>query len=78
MPTPAEIRAAFTETLTHIRDAFGRLIPIAGIHQPLTFPDLHKLSEGLFLSAWTHWEEYCRVSVAKSDIIKSLRDSEEQ
>jgi len=24
----------------------------------LTPPDLHKLAEGLFLSAWTHWEQF--------------------
>jgi hypothetical protein len=23
-------------------------------------PDLHKLTEGLLLSAWSHWEEFCR------------------
>jgi predicted neuraminidase len=26
----------------------------------LTFPDQHKLTEGLFLSAWTQWEEFIR------------------
>ena len=25
-----------------------------------TFPDQHKIYEGLFLSAWTHWEEFLR------------------
>ena len=31
-----------------------------GIGRPLTFPDQHKLTEGLFLSAWTHWEQFIR------------------
>lgn len=60
MPTPVQLRDAFLGTLDHIRLVFNRLTPIAGPHGAIRQPDLHKLSEGLFLSAWTHWEEYCR------------------
>jgi transposase-like protein/IS1 family transposase len=67
MPTPIELRDAFRDTLIHVRDAYNRLVPITGPGQPLHPPDLHKLSEGLFLSAWTHWEEFCR-DVMISDV----------
>jgi hypothetical protein len=60
MRTPTEIRIAFETTLDHVRDAFGRVKATSGKGQQLTFPDLHKLTEGLFLSAWTYWEGFCR------------------
>lgn len=53
-------RQAFGVTLTHVRAAFGRIRANSGIGQALTFPYLHKLTEGLFLSAWTYWEGICR------------------
>jgi hypothetical protein len=58
--TALQLRQAFDDTLAHVRDAFGRIRANAGIGQVLTFPDLHKLTEGLFLSAWTYWEGLCR------------------
>jgi hypothetical protein len=60
MPTALEHRQAFVDTLNHVRDAFGRIRLNTGIGQILRFPDLHKLTEGLFLSAWTYWEGFCR------------------
>ena len=60
MPTPLQLRNTFDSTLSHIDNVFGKLTPITSAHGTLRFPDLHKLSEGLFLSAWTHWEEFCR------------------
>src|SRR5256885_11739450 len=60
MPTPAELRVDLEQTLNHIRDIFNKLVPISGPHTALRPPDLHKLSEGLMLSAWSHWEEFCR------------------
>lgn len=60
MQTPTDIRNAFDTTLDHVRDAFGRIRANSGNRQTLTFPDLHKLTEGLFLSAWTYWEGFCR------------------
>jgi hypothetical protein len=60
MPTTVELRTDFATTITHIRNVFAKIRAMSGLHQSLTFPDLHKLSEGLFLSAWSHWEELCR------------------
>lgn len=60
MQTQVETREEFVDTLNHISGAFDKVKPLSGIGQPLNFPDLHKLSEGLFLSAWTHWEGFCR------------------
>lgn len=60
MKTPFDTRREFEDTLDHIATAFDKVHALSGMHQPLHFPDLHKLSEGLFLSAWTHWEGLCR------------------
>ena len=60
MSTPLELRTSLDCTLDHIRDVFNKITPITSAHGALRFPDLHKLSEGLFLSAWSHWEEFCR------------------
>jgi len=53
-------RDEFVATLDHIDDAFDRVLRNSGPMGVLTPPDVHKLSEGLFLSAWTHWEEFLR------------------
>lgn len=58
--TATDIRDGFLTTLGHVDSAFGKLNANAGPGRPLTFPDLHKTSEGLFLSAWTHWEQFLR------------------
>ncbi len=60
MPTPVELRTSLDRTLGHIRDVFNKLTPITSSHGVLRFPDLHKLSEGLIWSPWSHWEEFCR------------------
>jgi hypothetical protein len=36
----------------------GTLRKQSGLRRPFAFPAAHKVSEGLFLSAWTHWEEF--------------------
>lgn len=51
-----EIRDGYLETLSHIESAYAKIAGQVGRGRLLTFPDLHKLSEGLFLSAWTYWE----------------------
>jgi hypothetical protein len=58
MRTPVQIKADLIDSLNHIRGALTTLRAQSGIHRPFTFPDAHKISEGLFLSAWTHWEEF--------------------
>lgn len=58
--TAPDIRDDFLNTLTHVDSAFGKLCANTGRSKVLTFPDLHKTSEGLFLSAWTHWEQFLR------------------
>jgi hypothetical protein len=58
MRTPQQIRTDLTDSTAHIRAALTTLRNQSGIRRPFTFPDAHKISEGLFLSAWTHWEEF--------------------
>lgn len=59
--TPQEKwRDEFQATLIHIKDAFGRVAGNSGPTKALKPPDVHKISEGLFLSSWTHWEEFIR------------------
>jgi hypothetical protein len=56
----AEIKADFIQTLDHIGRVSQTLRAQSGNGRPFTFPDEHKLCEGLFLSCWTHWEEFIR------------------
>ncbi len=60
LATPIKLRDDLKATLDHIRSVFSKLTPITNPRGALKPPDLHKLSEGLFLSAWSHWEEFCR------------------
>jgi hypothetical protein len=55
-----KIRDEFTTTLDHIEGISTRLGPLTGKGRPLSFADAHKLSEGLFLTSWTHWEQFLR------------------
>ena len=54
-------RQDFVRTLDHLEAIASKLSELLGPKGALTFPDHHKLSEGLFLSAWTHWEEFIRL-----------------
>ncbi len=45
-------------TLTHISDVLSKVTRNSGPNGVLSAPDLHKIAEGLFLSAWTHWEQF--------------------
>ncbi len=58
--TPIEIRDDFIFTLTHIERILARLEKNTGKAKEFDFADFHKLAEGLFLSAWSHWEEFTR------------------
>ncbi len=51
-------RDDFVATINHLDAVAHKIAGLVGHGRPLTFPDQHKLSEGLFLSAWTHWEEF--------------------
>jgi hypothetical protein len=61
MKTAVDHRSEFVDTITHIRSATMKVMANAGNGQVLSFPDAHKISEGLFLSAVTHWEELCQI-----------------
>ncbi len=50
----------FIQTIDHLDGVASKIAGLLGRVGTLTFPDHHKLSEGLFLSAWTHWEEFIR------------------
>jgi hypothetical protein len=58
--TPVPLRDAFVGTISHIRSAAAKATANSGPGRALSAPDLHKISEGLFLSAVTHWEEFCQ------------------
>ena len=61
MKTAVDHRVAFVATIQHIRSAAAKAITNSGPRSAFSAPDLHKISEGLFLSAVTHWEELCQV-----------------
>lgn len=61
MKSAIDHRTAFVGTIQHIRTAATKAITNSGPTKVLSAPDLHKISEGLFLSAVTHWEELCQV-----------------
>ena len=56
----AETRDRYLDSLDHIDAAYLKIGGMVGRHGALTFPDVHKLTEGLFLSAWTYWEGFMR------------------
>ena len=53
-----QLRDEFRTTLRHIGDILSKTTRNSGPRAILTAPDLHKIAEGLFLSAWTHWEQF--------------------
>ncbi len=61
MTVQANHRDEFIATLNHLESVAGKVAGALGHGGVFTFPDHHKLSEGLFLSAWTHWEEFIRL-----------------
>jgi hypothetical protein len=58
--TDIELRDSLLNTLTHVESAYGKCAGNVGKGKLFTFPDLHKTSEGLFLSGWTYWEQFLR------------------
>jgi len=58
--TQQDHRDEFISTIDHLEAVAGKIAGLLGRGGTLTFPDHHKLSERLFLSAWTHWEEFIR------------------
>ncbi|CAM3896333.1 hypothetical protein [Castellaniella denitrificans] len=60
MRTPVAIRDEYLDSLTHIRVAYNKVCQEVGRGHLFTFPDVHKLSEGLFISALTYWEAFCK------------------
>jgi len=53
-----DLRDEFIDTLDHIGSVLNKVTQNSGPNGFLSAPDLHKLAEGLFLSAWTHWEQF--------------------
>ena len=56
--TVQDIRDEYLATLTHIDNVLPKLMGNTGAGGIFNFPDVHKLTEGLFLSAWTYWEGF--------------------
>jgi len=61
MTTQSDHRDEFIATLDHLVSVATKVAGALGRGGVFTFPDHHKISEGLFLSAWTHWEEFIRL-----------------
>ena len=61
MTNQTKHRDEFISTLDHLSTVYGKVAGALGRNGLFTFPDHHKLTEGLFLSAWTHWEELVQV-----------------
>lgn len=61
MKSATDHRTEFVNSITHIRSATSKVIANSGPTKALSAPDVHKIAEGLFLSAVTHWEEFCQV-----------------
>jgi len=60
MKTPECLRDDLKKTLDHITTSYDKLRKNTGRGKTFAFADAHKLTEGLLLSAWTHWEEFLR------------------
>lgn len=58
--TAQDIHNQLIASLTHIDSVFPKVMRNTGRNGVFTFPDVHKLTEGLFLSAWTFWEAFLR------------------
>jgi len=74
------LRDEFLATLAHIGNVLTKVTQNSGPNGFLSAPDLHKLAEGLFLSAWTHWEQFAHyllvedlATVAGSKVHRSVR-----
>ena len=61
MKQPPALRDEFLKTIAHFELVAQR---VQGATQPrgkvFASTDQHKLAEGLFLGAWTHWEQFVR------------------
>jgi len=53
-------RNELLNSLDHLESVANKLPRLLGKGGVLTFPDHQKLSEGIFLSAWTQWEQFIR------------------
>lgn len=56
--TVQQIRDDYLSTLAHVDQVIPKLMGNTGKGGIFNFPDVHKLTEGLFLSAWTYWEGF--------------------
>ena len=81
MKTVDDSKTEIKNTLVHIRNVATKLHSQSGKNKPFTFPDAHKLTEGLLLSIWTHWEEFIReiliTDLATDDkgfLLKDIKD----
>jgi hypothetical protein len=54
------LRDEFRNTLNHIGDVLSKITAQAVPHGTLSESDLYTLAEGLFLFAFTHWEQFTR------------------
>jgi hypothetical protein len=62
METPDSIKQGFLHTLQHIGRVRDKVAHnnVARGNAIFTSPDQYKIAEGLYLSSWTHWEQFIR------------------
>lgn len=71
-----QLRHQFTDTISHVRQVVTTVRGNSGPHGIFRPPDTHKIVEGLFLSGWTHWEQFlhyllvCDVAFVQSSILR--------
>ena len=58
MARDEELLNDFLGTLEHLKRIENKVANNLGREGIFSFPDQHKIYEGLLLSAWTHWEEF--------------------
>src|SRR5262249_52435475 len=56
--TQQNLRNAFLDVIGHICDLLTKVTKNTGQSVIIADLDLHTIAEGLFLFAWTHWEQF--------------------
>lgn len=63
MTMQTKTRDEFIQTLDHITRIEATISSHIGRGKTFSFPDQHKIYEGLFLSSWSHWEEFIQTLI---------------
>ena len=55
-----KLRDETLDSIKHSCEAFTKVFDNSGKDKVFNFPETHKIANGLYLSIWTKWEEFCR------------------